>query len=122
MAQGRIVAVKGLGGFLLMADARNAATLARLRERKPRRDKPFALMVRDLTQARALVELDASISERAAGLEPLALRSLDAIHLATGLELEPDLALASLPKRLLAQPYPAAGPVINSLISRLYGI
>ena len=39
----------------------------------------------------ALVELDASISERAGGLEPLALRSLDAIHLATALELGPDL-------------------------------
>ena len=45
---GQVVAVKGLGGFLLMADARNAATLSRLRERIPRRDKPFALMVRDL--------------------------------------------------------------------------
>ncbi|MEW5720705.1 MAG: carbamoyltransferase HypF, partial [Chloroflexota bacterium] len=55
---GQVVAVKGLGGFLLMADARNAATLARLRERKPRRDKPFALMARDLAQARALVEID----------------------------------------------------------------
>ncbi len=59
LTQGYIVAVKGLGGFLLMADARNAATLARLRERKPRRDKPFALMARDLAQARTLVEMDA---------------------------------------------------------------
>jgi hydrogenase maturation protein HypF len=59
LAQGYIVAVKGLGGFLLMADARNVETLARLRERKPRRDKPFALMARDLVQARTLVELDA---------------------------------------------------------------
>ncbi len=58
LAQGYIVAVKGLGGFLLMADARNAEALARLRERKPRRDKPFALMARDLVQARTLVELD----------------------------------------------------------------
>jgi len=59
ISQGYIVAVKGLGGFLLMADARNAETLARLRERKPRRDKPFALMARDLTQSRTLVEMDA---------------------------------------------------------------
>jgi hydrogenase maturation protein HypF len=56
---GQIVAVKGLGGFHLMADARNAGTIARLRERKPRRDKPFALMVRDLTQARALCDIPA---------------------------------------------------------------
>ncbi len=59
LTHGYIVAVKGLGGFLLMADARNAETLARLRERKPRRDKPFALMARDLAQARTLVEIDA---------------------------------------------------------------
>jgi len=54
---GQVVAVKGLGGFHLMVDARNAEVIRRLRERKPRRDKPFALMVRDLDQARALCEV-----------------------------------------------------------------
>jgi len=54
---GRIVAVKGLGGFHLMVDARNRAAIARLRERKPRRDKPFALMARDLEQVRTLCEV-----------------------------------------------------------------
>ncbi len=54
---GRIVAVKGLGGFHLMVDARHTETIARLRERKPRRDKPFAIMARDLGQARALCEI-----------------------------------------------------------------
>jgi hydrogenase maturation protein HypF len=54
---GQIVAVKGLGGFHLMVDARDAAALTRLRERKPRRDKPFALMARDLEQARTLCEI-----------------------------------------------------------------
>jgi hydrogenase maturation protein HypF len=59
LRMGQVVAVKGLCGFLLMADARNADTLTHLRERKPRRDKPFALMARDLAQARTLVEIDA---------------------------------------------------------------
>ncbi len=57
LAAGLIVAVKGLGGFHLMVDARHAEAIARLRERKPRRDKPFALMVRDLNQARALCHI-----------------------------------------------------------------
>jgi hydrogenase maturation protein HypF len=56
---GRIVAVKGLGGFHLMVDARNAPAIDRLRESKPRREKPLALMVRDVAQASELCEVDA---------------------------------------------------------------
>ncbi len=57
LRNGWIAAVKGLGGFHLMVDARNEKAIQRLRERKPRRDKPFALMVRDLDQTRALCHL-----------------------------------------------------------------
>jgi len=55
--QGRIVAVKGLGGFHLAADAGNDQAVLTLRERKGRVAKPFALMVRDLATAERLCHL-----------------------------------------------------------------
>ncbi|MGA8437237.1 MAG: carbamoyltransferase HypF [Candidatus Sulfotelmatobacter sp.] len=54
---GNILAVKGLGGYHLVSDASNPAAVAALRERKYRKEKPFAIMARDLEVARQLVEL-----------------------------------------------------------------
>ncbi len=57
LLEGRIVAVKGLGGFHLCCDGRNEAAVARLRAGKVRREKPLALMVKDVAAARAFCEV-----------------------------------------------------------------
>jgi hydrogenase maturation protein HypF len=54
---GNILAVKGLGGYHLVCDASNAAAVAALRARKFRKEKPFAIMARDINIARTLIEL-----------------------------------------------------------------
>jgi hydrogenase maturation protein HypF len=58
LAQGKILAIKGLGGFHLAVDARNEAAVARLRQAKGRDEKPFALMIRTLELAEQLVQLN----------------------------------------------------------------
>ncbi len=55
--RGFILAVKGLGGYHLVCDASNATAVFALRERKFRKEKPFALMAKDLEVARTLVKL-----------------------------------------------------------------
>ncbi len=58
LAAGRVVAVKGLGGYHLAVDAASQEAVRRLRGRKHREDRPFAVMVPDLAAARRLCRLD----------------------------------------------------------------
>lgn len=57
LAAGRVLAVKGLGGFHLAVRADQDAAVMRLRERKRREAKPLAVMVADVAAARRLVHL-----------------------------------------------------------------
>jgi hydrogenase maturation protein HypF len=63
LADGKIAAVKGLGGYHLAVDATNQAAVERLRRRKQREEKPLALMAPDLTTVRTFALIDADESE-----------------------------------------------------------
>jgi hydrogenase maturation protein HypF len=58
LREGKIVALKGIGGYLLACDPKNAATVAALRARKYRKERPFALLARDLETALELAAFD----------------------------------------------------------------
>jgi len=94
LADGQILAVKGLGGYHLAADAACQPAAAALRARKHREDKPFAVLVADLTQARDLGEVDEA---------------------AAALLMSPARPIVLLPRRPDAPVAPAAAPGNRSL-------
>jgi hydrogenase maturation protein HypF len=93
---GAIVALKGIGGFHLACDATSGPAVRRLRERKRRDEKPFAVMVRTLDAARRLAVLGEQECTLLAGVERpivLAARRPDAPLAA---EVAPDNVLVGL--------------------------
>jgi hydrogenase maturation protein HypF len=86
LKRGDIVALKGIGGFQLLCDARSAAAVAKLRTRKHRPAKPLALMVRDVGAARRLCAFSAEeaalLASPQAPIVLLRRRTLPGVHLA----------------------------------------
>ncbi|MDH5786136.1 MAG: carbamoyltransferase HypF [Chromatiales bacterium] len=64
IGQGKILAIKGIGGFHLVCDATNARAIEQLRQGKQRPDKPFALMGRDLAMVREYAEVSEMEAEQ----------------------------------------------------------
>ncbi|AND91928.1 hydrogenase maturation protein [Bradyrhizobium diazoefficiens USDA 110] len=60
IAAGKIVAIKGLGGYQLICDARDEAAVQRLRQRKERDQKPFAVMVGSVDAVAGIADADAA--------------------------------------------------------------
>ena len=58
LSKGRIIAIKGLGGFHLACDARNRDAVSSLRSRKFREDKPFAVMCQNLEEVKEHCEVN----------------------------------------------------------------
>ncbi|OXS16891.1 carbamoyltransferase HypF [Zobellella denitrificans] len=74
LKQGRVLALKGIGGFQLACDAGSATAIGLLRERKHRPAKPFAVMMRDLAQVDAWFELnDAEQAQLSSPAAPIVL-------------------------------------------------
>ncbi|MBM7457107.1 hydrogenase maturation protein HypF [Oceanisphaera litoralis] len=67
LKQGRVLALKGIGGFQLACDAGSATAIARLRRRKHRPAKPFAIMLRDLAGIEAFFTLNEAERTQLAG-------------------------------------------------------
>ena len=74
--QGKIIAVKGIGGFHLCCDGTNESAVSRLRRLKPRPVKPFAVMAADLETAKRECVVTRAAEELLTGYErPIVLRN-----------------------------------------------
>jgi hydrogenase maturation protein HypF len=88
LAEDRIVAIRGLGGFHLAVDARSEAAVSRLRSRKARGAKPLAVMVRRLVDAERL----AHVSNAEAALLTSRERPIVVLRMREGARIAPSIA------------------------------
>ncbi|RQO51678.1 carbamoyltransferase HypF [Rhodococcus sp. KBW08] len=125
---GKILAVKGIGGFHLACDARDDHAVHQLRERKHRASKPLAVMVRDMREARA----QGLVCDAEAGAMSSRERPIVLVAKASGFALSPSVApgipdigimLAYNPIQhlLLGLPGDAAGPAVLVMTSANIG-
>lgn len=109
LANGGIVAIKGLGGFHLACDASNEQAVAELRRRKRRSNKPLAVMARDLVDVERLYHVnDAERGLLAGSIRPIVLLRRRAVYESGGspnaLALAPSVA-HDLPELGVMLPY-----------------
>lgn len=109
LANGGIVAIKGLGGFHLACDASNEQAVAELRRRKRRSNKPLAVMARDLVDVERLCHVnDAERGLLAGSIRPIVLLRRRAVYESGGspnaLALAPSVA-HDLPELGIMLPY-----------------
>ncbi len=115
LLQGHILAVKGLGGFHLMADAADSQVVGLLRKRKNREEKPFAIMCPDANSLRSIVAVSAVEREILESPEcPIVL--LD--RLEPGIDLVSDLVAPSNPTLGVMLPYTPLHHLLMSAVGR----
>jgi len=100
LAAGRILALQGVGGFQLLVDATNRAAVARLRQRKRRPARPFALLVAEPAWLEPHVQLEAA--------------ALDLLH-------SPAAPIVLLPRRLSAVAAPAGSASLQGSVTARTG-
>ena len=110
---GAVVAIKGLGGFHLACDATSSVVVTDLRRRKRRDEKPFAVMVRNLAEARRAARIgDAECALLTAGERPIVL-----VERSAGTTIAPEVA-PSNPWLGLMLPYTPLHELLLAAIDR----
>ncbi len=97
LLDGKIVAVKGVGGYHLMCEATNEEAIAKLRKRKQRPTKPFAVMVKDMDMARKLGEINTLEEQLLISKErPIILLQSKGNHMGLPLQVAPNISRIGL--------------------------